>query len=105
MNYTIDISLQAKADLRNIYNYIANELLSPQTAANQIDRLEENIFGLEVMPFRFKRYDEEPWKSRGLHIMPVDKFVVLYIPNKQKTIVTILRVMYGGRNINEQLNQ
>ena len=105
MNYTIDISLQAKTDLRNIYNYIANELLSPQTAANQIDRLEENIFGLEVMPFRFKRYDEEPWKSRGLHIMPVDKFVVLYIPNKQKTIVTILRVMYGGRNINEQLNQ
>jgi toxin ParE1/3/4 len=104
MNYTIDISLQAKTDLRNIYNYIANELLSPQTAANQIDRLEENIFGLEVMPFRFKRYDEEPWKSRGLHIMPVDKFVVLYIPNKQKTIVTILRVMYGGRNINEQLS-
>ncbi len=104
MNYTIDISLQAKTDLRNIYSYIANELLSPQTAANQIDRLEENIFGLEVMPFRFKRYDEEPWKSRGLHIMPVDKFVVLYIPNKQKTIVTILRVMYGGRNINEQLS-
>ncbi len=80
MNYTIDISLQAKTNLRNIYSYIANELLSPQTAANQIDRLEENIF----MPFRFRKYDEEPWKSRGLHIMPVDKYVVLYIPNKKK---------------------
>ncbi len=84
MNYTIDISLQAKTNLRNIYSYIANELLSPQTAANQIDRLEENIFGLEIMPFRFRKYDEEPWKSRGLHIMPVDKYVVLYIPNKKK---------------------
>ena len=105
MNYTIDISLQAKTDLRNIYSYIANELLSPQTAVNQIDWLEENIFGLEVMPFRFKRYDEEPWKSRGLHIMPVDKYVVLYIPDKKRTIVTILRVMYGGRNINKQLSQ
>ena len=104
MNYTIDISLQAKTDLRNIYSYIANELLSPQTAANQIDRLEGNIFGLEVMPFRYKRYDEEPWKSRGLHIMPVDKYVVLYIPDKKRAIVTVLRIMYGGRNINEQLS-
>ena len=104
MNYTIDISLQAKADLRNIYSYIAYELLSPQTAANQIDRLEENIFGLEVMPFRFKRYDEEPWKSRGLHVMPVDKYVVLYIPNNKEAIVTILRVMYSGRNLAKQLN-
>ena len=54
MNYTIDISLQAKADLRNIYSYIANELLSPQTAANQIDRLEEVYLTKPRLCYNFK---------------------------------------------------
>lgn len=35
--------------------------------------------------------------------MPVDKFVVLYIPDKNKSLVTILRVMYSGRDIDKQL--
>lgn len=55
------------------------------------------------MPFRFKLYKKEPWKLKGLHIMPVDKFVVLYIPDKNKSLVTILRVMYSGRDIDKQL--
>lgn len=37
--------------------------------------------------------------------MPVDNYVVLYFPDKENETVTILRVMYGGRNIEEQLNE
>lgn len=37
--------------------------------------------------------------------MPVDNFVVLYIPNEETGIVNIIRVMYGGRNIDERLNE
>lgn len=37
--------------------------------------------------------------------MPVDNFVVLYIPNKDKAIVTIIRVMFGGRDIEKQLKE
>jgi len=36
--------------------------------------------------------------------MPVDNFVVFYIPDKDKAIVTIIRVMYGGRDTDEQLS-
>lgn len=42
MTYKIDISKQAQADLRGIYEYIAYNLLSPQSAAGQLDRLEEH---------------------------------------------------------------
>ena len=44
------------------------------------------------------------WKSRGLRILPVDNYVVLYIPDEDRKTVEILRVMYGGRNIDKQLN-
>lgn len=60
---------------------------------------------LNRMPMRFKEYEIEPWKSRGMRIMPVDNFVVLYIPNEETGIVNIIRVMYGGRNIDERLNE
>ncbi|GEN32108.1 plasmid stabilization system protein ParE [Cerasibacillus quisquiliarum] len=35
--------------------------------------------------------------------MPVDNFVVLYIPKTEIKTVTIIRVMYGRRNIEKQL--
>lgn len=103
MTYMINISKQAQADLRGIYEYIAYNLLSPQSAKRQLKRLEEQIMVLNQMPMRFREYEREPWHSRGLRIMPVNNFVVMYIPNEQKGIVTIIRIMYGGRDIDKEL--
>jgi len=52
----------------------AFELQSPENASGQLNRLEESIMGLNQMPERFREYENEPWHSRGLRIMPVDKF-------------------------------
>ena len=105
MKYAVKFTTQAKSDLKSIYEYIAFSLLSPENAKGQLGRLEKRIMGLDSMPFRFKAYESEPWKSRGLRIMPVDNYGVLYFPDKENETVTILRVMYGGRNIEEQLNE
>lgn len=105
MKYTINITAQAKSDLRSIYEYIVFEMFASKNAESQLDRLEESIMGLDSMPLRFREYESEPWKSRGLHIMPVDNFVVLYIPNEETAVVTVIRVMYGGRDIDKQLNE
>lgn len=105
MIFTIEISDQADNDLRNIYEYIAFELRSPENAGGQLDRLEKNILSLNQMPERFREYEKEPWHSRGLRIMPIDNYCVLYIPDKEKAVVTIIRVMYGGRDIDTQLQK
>lgn len=103
MIYEIIITEQADADLRNIYEYIAFELLSPDNAAGQIERLEKHIMGLEKFPEKFKLYEKEPWHSRGVRIMPVDNYLILYIPDKDAKIVTVIRVMYTGRDVPNQL--
>jgi len=59
----------------------------------QLDRLEEQILSLDKMPERYRKYEKEPWKSRGLRVLPVDNYLVLYIPDNDKKVVTILRVM------------
>ncbi len=101
--YEVVTTEQAESDLRGIYEYIAFELLSPENAAGQLDRLEENILGLETFPEKFRGYEKEPWKSRGLRIMPVDNYLVFYISDKEAETVTVIRVMYDGRDVDNQL--
>lgn len=105
MTFAVEISDQADRDLRSIYEYIAFALQSPENAGGQLDRLEQGIIGLDQMPKRFRQYEKEPWYSRGLRLMPVDHYCVLYIPDTEKAVVTIIRVMYGGRDIDEQLKK
>lgn len=104
MIYELEISEQADNDLRGIFEYIAFELQSSQNASGQLDRLEEQILSLDTMPERYRRYEKEPWKSRGLRVLLVDNYVVFYIPDSDKKVVTILRVMYAGRDTDNQLN-
>ena len=104
MIYEVEVSKQADSDLRGIFEYIAFELQSPENASGQLDRLEEQILNLDTMPERYRKYENEPWKSRGLRVLQVDNYVVLYIPDSNKKVVTILRVMYAGRDIDNQLN-
>jgi len=105
MIFEIKLSTQADIDLRDIYEYISYELQSPENANGQLDRLEECIMSLDHMPERFRSYENEPWHSRGLRIMPVDNYSILYIPDIEKTVVTIIRVIYGGRDIETQLRK
>ena len=103
--YEVNFSNQAEQDLRGIFEYIAFELLAPDNAQSQLNRLETAIEKLETFPEKHRLYDKEPWKSRNLRVMPVDNYCVFYIPDKAQETVTIIRVIYGGRNIEEQLDR
>ena len=105
MSYAVNISSEAAADLRAIFEYIAFELCSVQNASSQLARLEKEIYALNQMPERYRRYDEEPWHSRGLRLMPVDNYCVFYIPNRESRTVNIVRVIYGGRDIASELEK
>ena len=103
--YKVTVSDQADRDLRGIYEYIAFELLSPENAAGQLGRLEKAILNLNTFPEGHRQYEEEPWHSRNLRVLPVDNYCVFYIPDNGSLTVTIIRVIYGGRDIEEQLKR
>ena len=104
MNYEVRLTLAADNDLRDIFEYIAFDLQSVQNAVGQLGRLEQGIASLNQMPERFRAYEKEPWHNRNLRVMPVDNYLVFYVPDQEKQIVTILRVMYSGRDIDRQLS-
>ena len=104
MIFDVKLSEQADRDLREIYDYITFELQSQENADAQLNRIEKMILSLEEMPERFRQYDKEPWRSRGLRIVPVVNYLVAYILELVTRRVTIIRVLYGKRNIDEALN-
>ena len=105
MKYTIFIAKKAEEDLGKIFEYLAYKVMAGENAVRQLNRIQTAIESLDEMPLRNRVYDKEPWKTRNLRIMPVDNYLVFYIPDKLTKTVNILRVMYGGRDTEKQLNQ
>lgn len=104
MSYKIIYTEESERDLLNIYSYIAMDLLVPETGKNQINRIMKAINGLDELPFRYKLYQGEPWRSRGLRVLPVDNYLVFYTVIEEENTVAVIRIMYAGRNIDLQLS-
>ena len=105
MIFHVAYSAEARQDLRDIYEYIAYELLVSETAVGQTERIMKAIRSLEQMPMRHRLYEEEPWHSQGLRVLPADNYLVFYLPDENSATVNIIRIMYGGRDIDKQLNE
>ena len=103
-NYTVSYSGDALNDLREIYTYIANELLVPETAAAQVGRIRKEVLSLEFMPARYALVEWEPWHSMGMYQFPVNNFIVYYLVDDEAGTVTVVRVFYGGRDIEGIVN-
>lgn len=96
---------QAARDLRGIHEYIAFTLLEPEIAKKQSKCILDAVTKLNEMPLRCPLYEKEPWHGKGLRVLPVDHYLVFYMPIEPSKTVAIIRIMYGGRNLEEQLKQ
>jgi len=58
------------------------------------DRIMDAADSLNVMPLRNRLCDYELWRSIGLRVMPVENYLVFYLPDEATEIVSIMRVIY-----------
>jgi len=105
MKWTVKIMPDAKQDLKSIHDYIANIRSETATADRLVGELIDSADSLDFMPFRYPAYPNEPWKSRGLRIMYKHKYAILYLPDEPTKTVAVIRVVYGGRDIDAELNE
>ena len=103
MIWRIYYTAQARQDLKDIYDYIYHEIMSPASATNQVSKILTAIRKLEEMPLRHRLYEYEPWYSRGLRFFPVGNYLIFYMPDEANDTVNIIRIMYSGRDTKKQL--
>ena len=101
--YKVKITPQASEQMLEIFSYINNTLKEPVVAEGLLDGLQESVLSLGIMPKRVSLVDEEPWKSHGVHKMPVKNFIVYFWINEELKEVHIIAVIYGRRDQLQQL--
>ena len=104
-HYRVQYSAEALEDLRSIYQYIANELQAPQAAKGQVDRIRRMVRSLSLTPTRFAAVEWEPWASMGMRKVPVDHYLVFYLVENADLTVTVVRIFFGGRNVEEMIKE
>ena len=72
--YDVKISHAALSDMEQIYSYIADRLLEPDTAMGQYNRIAEAIQSLNILPERCALVESEPERTQGLRQMLVDNY-------------------------------
>jgi toxin ParE1/3/4 len=97
--YQVIYSPEALDDIRKIYSYIALELQASETALKQVNRIRKEIRSLDFMPMRYAIVDWEPWKSMQMHKLPIDNYIVFYLADSNLHTVTIIRIVYGGQDM------
>ncbi|MBP9987970.1 MAG: type II toxin-antitoxin system RelE/ParE family toxin [Ruminococcus sp.] len=103
--YIVKYSSVALQDLKDIYGYIAFELKEPSIAKKQVDRIRNDIKGLSDFPNRFHLVEFEPFHSMEMRQFAVNNYVVFYLTDDKNYSVNIIRILYGGRDIENTLKE
>ena len=100
--YGMKISHAALSDMEQIYSYIADRLLEPDTAMGQYNRIAEAIQSLNILPERCALVESEP-RTQGLRQMLVDNYLVFYIVGEDT--VSVARVLYSASDLVRRLRR
>ncbi len=90
--YRVKLLSAAYRDLEEIYAYIARHLQANQAALNLIDKLEESIISLELIPRRGARRHVGAYAKKEYRQLFISNFTIVYRideDNKQVIIVTV----------------
>ena len=96
--YEVKITEYALEAMRGIAHYISYDLLAPQAAVNTLNAIRAEIRSLNTLPSRVALTDDEPWRSEGIHKMPVNNYLVYFWINEDEHIVQVTNVVYARRD-------
>ena len=99
--YRVRITAKALSDMEAIYDYIALELLNPDAAMGQYNRIADAIETLSEFPERFKVFHFPPERDIGMRQIVIDNYSAIYVIRGEDVVV--LRVLYGASNIRKRL--
>ena len=105
MEWKLEMTDQAENDMRGIYGYVSDVLLESGVAGKLLNRLIGRIREVKKNPKIYPLYPNEPWRSMGIRRVNEGKYAILLLPVDSKNTIYITNVMYGGRNIDQILEE
>ena len=100
MAFRVEFSEHADVDLDDILLYISDELCAPQAAERFYLAVFDKLDFLCENPYMYPLHHNETLKAKGFRFIVISNYLLFYIINDIKNIVTIIRILYGKRDFN-----
>lgn len=98
-------SKKAEADLDEILSYISIELSNPDAASGFIKDLQTVIDSICAIPKIGRIVENEFLPDREVRKSLVGNYILYYLPDTNKKIIYILRILYGRRSLDELVRE
>ena len=99
MIYSADFSEQAADNLSDITRYISDELYNPQAANRFYNEVANKLILLREQPYMFPLYHDEELSAKGIRSIVIGNFIMFFVIDDEKKVVSIVRILYGRRDI------
>lgn len=98
MERSYKILPKAKTDLENLFCYISDELLNPESALAMIEKFEMRFNDICWFPKAYPIITLQRLEHTRLRKSIVDNFIIVYFYDDEKELVNIVRVIYAKRD-------
>jgi mRNA-degrading endonuclease RelE of RelBE toxin-antitoxin system len=93
-------------DIVSSIEYIKNELKSPMAAENHFNELLKTYEKLKKNPYRRPLVQNKYLASKGIRVIKVKNYILIYYIEDDKNVVCLYRFMYARRDwINILINE
>ena len=101
--YAVEIFPLAESDLESIYGYYFKESAEAAVAARVTGELKNAITGLAFMPKSHAAASERRLKKDGFRKLICGDFVIPFLIDEQRRVVSVVRVFHGKMNYKKYL--
>lgn len=101
--YSYRFTEKAEQDFDEILQYISVDLVNPTAAQNLGRKVFEKIDIVRAFPDSGALIDNEFLSDKTVRKLSVDNYVIYYKAHYDERIISILRIVYGKRNLDEIL--
>lgn len=93
--YTVKLLPKAYRDVDQIYSYISENLMAPNTATNMVKLFEDEILNLEEFPYRGAERKVGTYAYKGYRQLFVKNFTIVYRIDENNKFVIIVTDKYN----------
>ena len=103
--FSLIYSPESIDDLRDIFAYISVSLSESTIARKQVERIRTAVKTLDQLPLRNPLVEWEPWSTYQMRKLLVDNYIVFYLVDTENKTVSVIRILYGGRDLEAVLTK
>lgn len=97
--YKVKIYPKAIRELDSIYEYIANEKLSPDNALGQVNRIKKYILNLDTFPQSHQERNEGRYAGKGYRQLLIDNYIAIFKIDETSKTVYVITIQFQGQNM------